>query len=160
MYLLIFLNSLICVAIEWSINVSGIYQLNFLIFLIFSFLELSYISIRHLVVLIDNIESRRHDNLRINVFERIFALFTNLKDLDFGQSIKWLYPMLAFNDLSGKSCFSSTIVNLRIDVETFNECLNLLDGRLGQLRTFIVRINIICNSKLPNTVRALFILIN
>ncbi|CAF4682915.1 unnamed protein product, partial [Rotaria sp. Silwood2] len=104
--------------------------------------------IMHLVVFIDESESRSYVDLRMNVFERIFALFTNLRDLDFGQTSKWLHPVLKLNSLSSNSCFSSTIVNLHINVFTFDDCQCLLDGRLSQLRTFIVSIVLICNSKL------------
>lgn len=71
-----------------------------------------------------------------------------LTDLDFGECYKSLHPVLTFNNSSAEGCFSSTIVNLRINVRTFDDCLCLLDGRLSQLRTFIVRIDFICNSKL------------
>ncbi|CAF3978235.1 unnamed protein product [Rotaria magnacalcarata] len=104
--------------------------------------------ITHLVVLIDYIESRSYDDLRINVFQRIFSLLTTLTDLDFGQCSRSLHPVLTFNNSSADGCFSSTIVNLRINVRTFDDCQCLLDGRLSQLRTFIVRIDFISNSKL------------
>jgi hypothetical protein len=117
--------------------------------------------ITHLIVLIDYTESRLFDDLRINVFQRIFALFTTLVDLDFGQTSKWLHPVLTFNDLSAKTCLSSTIVNLRINVRLFNDCQYLLDGRLSQLRTFIVRIDWIpkLHLSINNTVRV-FVYIN
>jgi hypothetical protein len=104
----------------------------------------------HLVVKIDNSESRATKDLRINIFQRIFSLFTSLTDLDFGQTYKWLHPVLIFEDLFSKSCFSSTIVNLWINVEFFSACQCLLDGRLSQLRTFIVRIQYIPNSDLSS----------
>ncbi|CAF4943822.1 unnamed protein product, partial [Rotaria socialis] len=104
--------------------------------------------ITHLVVLIDYTESRSYDDLRINVFQRIFSLLTTLTDLDFGQCSRSLHPVLTFNNSSADECFSSTIVNLRINVRTFDDCQCLLDGRLSQLRTFIVRIDFISNSKL------------
>ncbi|CAF2104619.1 unnamed protein product [Rotaria magnacalcarata] len=104
--------------------------------------------ITHLVVLIDYIESRSYDDLRINVFQRIFSLLTTLTDLDFGQCSRSLHPVLTFNNSSADGCFSSTIVNLRINVRTFDDCQCLLDGRLSQLRTFMVRIDFISNSKL------------
>ncbi len=108
--------------------------------------------------MIDGNESRALNGLRINIFQRIFSLFTTLEDLDFGQTSEWLHPVLAFNSLSEKSCFSSTIVNLRISVDSFNDCLCLLDGRLSQLRVFIVRIIFISdiNLSINNTVRVVF----
>ncbi|CAF4282123.1 unnamed protein product [Rotaria sp. Silwood2] len=61
--------------------------------------------IMHLVVLIDDTESRSYNDLRINIFQRIFALFTTQRDLGFGQSSKLLHPVLTFNDLSEKKLF-------------------------------------------------------
>jgi hypothetical protein len=69
-------------------------------------------------------------------------VFRNLTDLDFGPiSSRQRYPELTIDDLSPELCFSSSIVNLRIGVNTIGDCLCLLDGRLNQLRTFIVGIH-------------------
>jgi hypothetical protein len=50
------------------------------------------------------------------------------------------YPGLSIRYLPSKIFSSSSLTYLCINVETLNDCLYLLDGRLKQLTTFIVRI--------------------
>ncbi len=91
-----------------------------------------------------------------NVFARIFSMFASLTELDFGSTSRRRYhARLKISDLSSIICFSSSIVHLRISVDTFDDCLCLLDGRLTHLRRFVVRISDICASRLAisNTVR-------
>lgn len=41
--------------------------------------------------------------------------------------------------------FSSTLVNLRVKLQTFDDCLYLLDGRLSQLRSFDVNVDYVAD---------------
>ncbi|CAF1599863.1 unnamed protein product [Rotaria sordida] len=59
-------------------------------------------------------------NLLIDIYHRIFLLLSNLN-----------------------TCLSSSITNLRIKLHNFDDCLCLLDGRLNQLHTFIVKLEYI-----------------
>ncbi|CAF4223650.1 unnamed protein product [Rotaria magnacalcarata] len=88
-------------------------------------------------------------DLTTNVFARIFSLFKNLTELDFGSTGRRRYcPRLKIFDPSSMICFSSNIVHLRISVDTMDECLCLLDDRLNYLRRFVVRVCKIYPSKL------------
>ncbi|CAF5058439.1 unnamed protein product, partial [Rotaria sp. Silwood1] len=46
--------------------------------------------------------------------------------------------VLSFVDLPSNTFVSSNLTKLRITVDSFGDCLRLLDGRLNQLSTFIV----------------------
>jgi hypothetical protein len=67
----------------------------------------------------------------------ILKFFENLKHL----SISGLPSLLTLGDLPLTTCSSSTLYKLCIDVNYFEDCLALLDGRLKQLTTFIVYIS-------------------
>ena len=47
-------------------------------------------------------------------------------------------PSLSIRDLSSNAFASSILTHLSVKVATFTDCLCLLDGRLKQLQTFIV----------------------
>ena len=71
---------------------------------------------------------------------RILAICTNLSYLNMNQWIDKNCAVLSLHDRPPNICFSSHLRTLFINVETFDDCLCLLDGRLQQLSTFIVRI--------------------
>ncbi|CAF3800603.1 unnamed protein product [Rotaria sordida] len=58
----------------------------------------------------------------------------------------FVYPPLLLIDLPFTVFYSSKIVELNVRVRNFDDCLCLLDGRLCQLHTFIVKIDKIQNS--------------
>jgi hypothetical protein len=63
-------------------------------------------------------------------------------NLDFGPTGFWRrHPRLAIYNSSSMTCFSSSINNLRVNVDTLDDCLCLLDGRLVNLHTLYVRIH-------------------
>jgi len=84
-----------------------------------------------------------------------FALFINLKHLDIDIHNTYCYSQSLLCDLPSTTCYSSSIVYLRIKVNTFDDCLYLLDGRLSQLHTFIVKVDSICDASMiiNNTVK-------
>ena len=97
--------------------------------------------ILHLVVTImDKSESASLSDVAMNVYMRIFNLFSSVTHLDFVFKSDFRHPPFSLEDLPSTACFSSTIVHLSIKVLTFTDCLCLLDGRLNQLQTFIVEI--------------------
>jgi len=73
-------------------------------------------------------------NERASLFSYILTMFTNVIHLKFYH----LKSFILFNDES--SPFSSTLVELHINVYLFDDCLYLLDGRLSQLRTLFVHV--------------------
>lgn len=76
-----------------------------------------------------------------NILNRIFTVFTNLRDLQFNELPHKKVVLLTL-DLP-PMFFSSTLLKLSIKVHRFDECLYLLDGRFNQLHTFDVKIFVI-----------------
>jgi hypothetical protein len=75
-----------------------------------------------------------------DVYVPILTFFQNLKNLSIIESSTTDYPPLSICYLPSTSFYSAILTELRIDVCNFDDCLHLLNGRLKQLTTFIVRI--------------------
>jgi len=56
------------------------------------------------------------------------------------------YPGLSLYDLPSTTFFSPILTHLHINVNTFDDCLYLLDGRLKQLITLSVTVYSVDNS--------------
>ncbi|CAF1360538.1 unnamed protein product [Rotaria sordida] len=82
-------------------------------------------------------------NLLIDIYHRIFLLLSNLKYLDLDVNNNYLFSKSLLDGLPSSTCLSSSITNLRIKLHNFDDCLCLLDGRLNQLHTFIVKLEYI-----------------
>ncbi|CAF1172263.1 unnamed protein product [Rotaria sordida] len=81
-----------------------------------------------------------------NVYLLIMNLFKNLKSLTIVPSSSIInYPPLFIHDLPSTTFCSSILTNLCINVNSLDDCLYLLDGRLKQLTTFIVQVDCINN---------------
>ncbi|CAF4097701.1 unnamed protein product, partial [Rotaria sordida] len=74
-----------------------------------------------------------------NIFSNILLNFTNLLHLKFYSLCDYNGAYLSFVNQS-PMFFSSTLVELHINVYYFDDCLYLLDGRLHQLHTLFVRV--------------------
>jgi len=74
-----------------------------------------------------------------NIFSNILLMFTNLFHLKFYSIYDFNVGCLSFDNQS-PMFFSSTLVELHINVYRFNDCLYLLDGRLPQLHTLFVKV--------------------
>ncbi|CAF1169275.1 unnamed protein product [Adineta steineri] len=72
----------------------------------------------------------------INVYEYTLNVFKNLKHL----SVIQCGQLLSIKNLAFTTWSSLNLTKLCIDVFCFDDCFALLDGRLKQLNTFIVRI--------------------
>ncbi|CAF4092679.1 unnamed protein product, partial [Rotaria sp. Silwood2] len=81
------------------------------------------------------------ENYSRNVYEQILKFFKNLKHLSIIEKFNHLYPPLSLCNSPSTIFFSSTLTHLCIKVHTLDDCLYLLDGRLKQLTTFIIRIS-------------------
>jgi hypothetical protein len=80
------------------------------------------------------------------VFELILSLGKCLIDLSFNQ---WFFGKsldISTLNITSTSCVSSTLTKLKIEVNNFDDCLYLLDGRLQYLSTLIIKIVEICDS--------------
>jgi len=89
-----------------------------------------------------------------NVYAHILMFFEHLKYLTIVTSSTNDYPPLSLCDVSSTTFSSSILTQLCINVSSFGDCLSLLDGRLKQLSTFIVKISYITDfsSIVQNTV--------
>ena len=72
--------------------------------------------------------------------------FKNLRCLNIIESNGAAYPGLSLFNLSPDTFHSSILTDLYIHVETFNDCLYLLDGRLKQLTTLSIIVHSMNNS--------------
>ena len=76
------------------------------------------------------------------MFDRVLALFKNLRCLQFQASSEWHLQdneRLSI-DQQPPTIFSTNLMELHINVNYFSDCLYLLDGRFHQLRIFHVTI--------------------
>ena len=107
--------------------------------------------ISHLTVSVNDLgRTGSLDDLSTNVFARVFSTFTSVNELDFGSSrCRRFHARLQISKFSSKMCFSSSLRHLRICVDTFDDCLHLLDGRLPCLLRFVVYVARIRTSGLP-----------
>ena len=100
-----------------------------------------------------------------NIFQRIFTVFTNLKYLILYESSYKNCVRLNFDDyhLLHLNFRSSTLLYLDIKVQSFDDCLYLLDGRFNQLHTLIVDlVNLFDTGEIKNQVcfvRKIFIVV-
>ncbi|CAF0820594.1 unnamed protein product [Rotaria sordida] len=78
-----------------------------------------------------------------NVYAIIFVFFENLKHLSIVSSSINDYSPLSLYFLPSMTCSSSTLTKLCINVCDFTDVHALLDGRLKQLTTLIVQVDII-----------------
>ncbi|CAM4782744.1 unnamed protein product [Rotaria magnacalcarata] len=92
-------------------------------------------------LVIDVIENKKQsliEDVNAFIFTHIITIFSNLQYLNFCPSL-FFYQYLSF-DNSPPTVFSSTLLELRVCLENFTDCLYLLDGRFNQLRTLHVKI--------------------
>ncbi len=75
-----------------------------------------------------------------NIFALLLRLCKRLVSINFCQ-LQYRRTVCNF-DLS-TNCISSTLTALKINVETFDDCLHLLNGRLGSLSKLIIHVQTI-----------------
>ena len=76
----------------------------------------------------------------------IFTLLSKLQYLDLDGNERNPFTQQLLSGLSPAKCSSSNIAHLRINIHNFDDCLFLLDGRLSQLHTLIVKLDFLRNS--------------
>jgi hypothetical protein len=81
-----------------------------------------------------------------NVYAHILNFCKNLKHLNIIAPSVASYPGLSLCHLPSTTFFSLILTHLCINVNTFDDCLYVLDGRLKQLTTFIVTVYFIDES--------------
>ncbi|CAF0851724.1 unnamed protein product [Rotaria sp. Silwood1] len=91
--------------------------------------------IAHLTVDITDNISEIPDGNELNMFALILSISKCLIDLTFTRRTE-----ISFSNLPATSCVSSTLTKLKITVNTFDDCLYLLDACLQQLSILIIHI--------------------
>ena len=71
---------------------------------------------------------------------------SKLQYLDLGGNEDNLFSRRLLRGLSPARCSSSSITHLRINIHHFDDCLCLIDGRLSQLHTLMVKLDFVRNS--------------
>ena len=74
--------------------------------------------------------------MRANLFNHIFKIFTHIQRLQFFPYVPYTRSQVSFADQP--PMFSSTLVELHINIHYFAHCLYLFDGRFSQLRILVV----------------------
>ncbi|CAF1202954.1 unnamed protein product [Rotaria sordida] len=93
--------------------------------------------------LINKDHERTVESLKVyieTVYEYILTYFEKLEYLNIIETSICAYPGLSIRYLSSNIFSSSILTYLSINVGTLTDCIYLLDGRLKQLNTFIIRI--------------------
>jgi hypothetical protein len=99
--------------------------------------------ISSLVVTIPDIGRKRLTETTITaVCARVFTVFSNLRYLNIYSPDYMYFPRLSFND-EFSAFFSSTLMELHVNLKNSNDCLYLLDGRFNKLRVLYVNIGFI-----------------
>jgi hypothetical protein len=77
-----------------------------------------------------------------DVYDYILKFFENLKHLSIIEAYPRYYPPLTFRNSSFTLFSSLTLSKLSVRIISYEDCLALLDGRLKQLTSFTVAINV------------------
>ncbi|CAF2648949.1 unnamed protein product [Rotaria sp. Silwood2] len=103
--------------------------------------------ISHLVMTIkDAFRYRPLEIIIAQTYVAIFAWLSNLQYLDLDGIDGNLYLRRLLRGLSFSRCYTSNVAHLRIRIHNFDDCLCLLDGRLSQLHTLIVKLDYVRHS--------------
>jgi hypothetical protein len=108
--------------------------------------------ITHLKLLDDYCGEVRVIDQTTNVLIKLIDFFENLNDLNCIESLTTKNLVLSFIDLPLTTFVSSNLTKLCIGMDSFGDCLYLLDGRLNQLSTFIVIIVNVSKLQISNTI--------
>jgi hypothetical protein len=118
----------------------------------FSLDESSLRCVFHQITNLILVNNDKHESLRAsteytrNVYAHIVNCFKNLKYLNIVRPDITIYPGLSLCNLPSNTFHFSILTDLHINVETFVDCLHLLDGRLKQLTTLNVIVHSIDKS--------------
>ncbi|CAF2822387.1 unnamed protein product [Rotaria sp. Silwood2] len=106
--------------------------------------------ISSLVIGISGNEARRSTReVNALLFMHVCNTFTNIRYIDFSPSSIW-YQRLIFFGISLPTVVSSTLLELHAYLDTFTDCLYLLDEQFNQLHTLDVNIDVILSSRFTN----------
>ena len=104
-----------------------------------------------LIISIDPDKNKR--STMNNICNHVFTVFINLTHLIFDDPVCESSARLSF-DVPFPIFSSSSLLVLKIKVQTFDVCLYILDGRFEQLHTLDIELaNILSPSEIENQVR-------
>ncbi|CAF1319055.1 unnamed protein product [Adineta steineri] len=75
-----------------------------------------------------------------NIFILVLILCQRLTNLNFCQLFSYRNSFISIYNLPKTSCSYSTLIELKINVATFNDCLYLLDGRFDSLSKLTINV--------------------
>ncbi|CAF0814612.1 unnamed protein product [Rotaria sordida] len=105
-----------------------------------SYLNIYKNQITSFIIRFNNKSQRSFSDQLPVIFTSIFEMFTNLDYLNFtANSID--HQQLSFEISSPPSIVSANVLKLIINVDSFNDCLYVLDGRFENLHTLCIRIS-------------------
>ncbi|CAF1339121.1 unnamed protein product [Rotaria sordida] len=96
--------------------------------------------ITHLNVDIQNEMGSELSEISSNIFLLILSLCKRLTHLNFCQLFSYRDSSIYISELSRTSYISSSLVELKINVSIFDDCLDLLDGYLDNLTKLIINV--------------------
>jgi hypothetical protein len=98
--------------------------------------------ITNLILINDDEHVKDHGSIYTSkIYAHILNFFKNLKVLNIIETSVMSYPALSLCYLPSNTFSSSILTELHINVQTFNDCLYLLDGRLKQLTRLSVTVD-------------------
>lgn len=86
----------------------------------------------------DDMDVRRSMKIRANLFTQIFKIFPHIQQLKFYESLPLSANFVYFT--RRPSIFSSKLVELHVDLYSFQDLLYLIDGRFDHLQRLIVKL--------------------
>ncbi|CAF4338063.1 unnamed protein product [Rotaria sp. Silwood2] len=89
-----------------------------------------------IIIKIDDKETPLTESVLTKIFSHILLMFTNLSYLKF-ETCSVYSARISFNGVAQQTIFSSNLLKLIINVNTFNDCLYLLDGRFQNLNKLL-----------------------
>ena len=108
--------------------------------------------ITHLNIDIQNETTSELSKIASNILALILSLTKRLTHLNFYQVFSHRKTWISMYGLPRTSCMSSNLTQLKINVESFLECLYLLDGRLHSLSKLIINVRKFSYERKPSYV--------
>ncbi|CAF1127937.1 unnamed protein product [Rotaria sordida] len=97
--------------------------------------------ITHLNIdILDQVTTELNNENESNIFTLILSIGKCVTDLTFSQWLCYKHTWISIFHLPSTSCVSSTLTKLNINVNTFDDCLYLLDDHLDSLSSIIINI--------------------
>jgi hypothetical protein len=97
--------------------------------------------IQHLNIDVTNVSGLTPSSAISNIFRLILFICQRLINLNFCQLFHDRKNTICIYTFPLTSCTSSTLIKLKVNAATFDDCLCILDGRLKCLSTLIIHVD-------------------